>query len=159
MKTTTTTPLIATARTAMLAAIATALLAGCDGGMQDLEQFVAETKQKHQGRVDPLPPFIEYETVAYAESGLRDPFKPNQNKNAAATTIVAASSGGPRPSENRRREVLEGYPLDSLKMVGILKQRESSWALVQDKDGTIHRVQPGNYAGQNHGKIMDTGDN
>ena len=158
MKTTTTTPLFATARTALLAAIATALLAGCDSGMQDLEQFVAETKQKHQGRVDPLPPFIEYETVAYAESGLRDPFKPVQNNNAT-TTVVAASSGGPRPSDNRRREVLEGYPLDSLKMVGILKQRESSWALVQDKEGTIHRVQPGNYAGQNHGKITRISEN
>ena len=159
MKTSITTTLIAKARTALLAAIATALLAGCDGGMQDLEQFVAETKQKHQGRVDPLPPFIEYKTVAYAESGLRDPFKPKQNSNEAATTVVAASTGGPRPSESRRREVLEGYPLDSLKMVGILKQRESSWALVQDKEGTIHRVQPGNYAGQNHGKITRISEN
>jgi len=159
MKTTTTTPLIAKARAAILAAIAAAVLAGCDGGMQDLEDFVAETKQKHQGRVDPLPPFIEYETVAYAEAGLRDPFKPKQNNNSADTTVVAASSGGPRPSNNRRREVLEGYPLDSLKMVGILKQREASWALVQDKEGTIHRVQPGNYAGQNHGKITAISEN
>ena len=158
MKTTTTTPLIAKARMAMLSAIAMAVLAGCDSGLQDLEQFVAETKQKHQGRVDPLPPFIEYETVAYAESGLRDPFKPKQTNNAS-TTVVAASSGGPRPSDNRRREVLEGYPLDSLKMVGILKQRDASWALVQDKEGTIHRVQPGNYAGQNHGKITRISEN
>ena len=157
MKTTTTQ--IAKVRMATLAALATVLLAGCDSGMSDLEQFVAETRQKHQGRVDPLPPFVEYETVAYTETGLRDPFKPNQNKNAAATTIVAASSGGPRPSNNRRREALEGFPLDSLKMVGILKQRTSSWALVQDKDGTIHRVQPGNYAGENHGKITAISEN
>lgn len=146
------TQLFAKARMALLSAMAITSLGACDSGMQDLEQFVAETRQKHQGRVDPLPPFSEYETVAYTETGLRDPFKPNQTA-SASTTIVSASSGGPRPSDNRRREALEGFPLDSLKMVGILKQRTSSWALVQDKDGTIHRVQPGNYAGQNHGKI------
>lgn len=146
-------------RLALLAALASTILAGCDSGMQDLEQFVSDTRQKHQGRVDPLPPFAEYETVAYAESGLRDPFKPHQNTSAATTTVVAASANGPRPSDNRRREALEGFPLDSLKMVGILKQRTSSWALVQDKDGTIHRVQPGNYAGQNHGKITRISEN
>ena len=159
MKPTTTNNMLTHARAFLLATVATAVLAGCDSGMEDLEQFVADTRQKHQGRVDPLPPFQEYETVTYTETGLRDPFKPNQNVNAQATTIVAASSGGPRPSDNRRREVLEGFPLDSLKMVGILKQRTSSWALVQDKDGTIHRVQPGNYAGQNHGKITRISEN
>ncbi len=150
--------LLAKARLAFLATLASATLAGCDSDMSDLQQFVAETKLKHQGRVDPLPPFAEYETVTYTETGLRDPFKPNQNA-SAQTTVVAASSGGPRPSQNRRREILESFPLDSLKMVGILKQRTSSWALVQDKDGTIHRVQPGNYAGQNHGKITSISEN
>lgn len=159
MKLTTKKTLLARTKLAFLATFAAATLAGCDSDMNDLKQFVAETKQKHQGRVEPLPAFIEYETVTYSQEGLRDPFKPSQNKNVAGTTVVAASSGGPRPSENRRREVLESFPLDSLKMVGILKQRTSSWALVQDKDGTIHRVQPGNYAGQNHGEITKISEN
>ena len=135
--------LLARTKLAVLVTFAAATLAGCDSDMNDLKQFVSETKQKHQGRVEPLPAFTEYETVTYSQEGLRDPFKPSQSTNAG-TTVVAASSGGPRPSDNRRREVLESFPLDSLKMVGILKQRTSSWALVQDKDGTIHRVQPGN---------------
>jgi len=145
MKLTTKNKLLARARLALLATLTTATLAACDSNMRDLEQFVAETKQKHQGRVEPLPPIAEYETVTYSEEGLRDPFKPSQNNSGA--TVVQASANGPRPSKDRRREVLENFPLDSLKMVGILKQRQSSWALVQDKDGTIHRVQPGNYAG------------
>ncbi len=145
---------------ALFAAIASATLAGCDSDMADLEQFVAETRLKHQGRVDPLPTFAEFEKVTYSELGLRDPFKPNKNASVTVgTTVAKASTGGPRPNEGRRREALEGYPLDSLKMVGILKQRTSSWALVQDKDGTIHRVQPGNYAGQNHGKIVKISEN
>ncbi len=142
-----------------MAVAASATLAGCDSGINDLEQFVAQTRMKHQGRVDPLPEFAEYETVAYAETGLRDPFKPNKDITPAETTVATASTGGPRPDAGRRRESLENYPLDSLKMVGILKQRESSWALVQDREGTIHRVQPGNFAGQNHGKIVKISEN
>ncbi len=149
--------LLHNAKRAALATLAAAALTACDSDMSDLEQFVAETRQKHQGRVDPLPPFIEYETVTYTETGLRDPFKPSQQ--AAATTVVNASAKGPRPSDNRRKEALEGFPLDSLKMVGILRQSTTSWALVLDKDGTIHRVQPGNYAGQNHGRITKISEN
>jgi len=159
MKTRNSSTRIAKIRQLIMASLATAVLAGCDSGMADLEQFVADTRTKHQGRVEPLPPFVEYETVAYAEQGLRDPFKPHKNTNTEDTKVVAASTGGPRPTEGRRREALESYPLDSLKMVGILKQRASSWALVQDKEGTIHRVQPGNYAGQNHGKITKISEN
>jgi len=38
-------------------------------------------------------------------------------------------------------------------MVGTLEQQGQSWGLVLASDGTIHRVQPNNYLGQNHGKI------
>ena len=147
-------------RLALIATVASATLAGCDSDMSDLQQFVADTRLKHQGRVDPLPTFPEFETIAYTETGLRDPFKPAKQASITNdTTEVKASTGGPRPSSSRRREALEAYPLDSLKMVGIMKQRTSSWALVQDKEGTIHRVQPGNYAGQNHGKITKISEN
>lgn len=143
-------------RTATAVLVGSAILAGCDSDMSDLEQFVAQKKLKHQGRVDPLPDFAQYESFVYAETDLRDPFKPNSN---LAPETATATTSGPRPTDNRRRESLESYPLDALKMVGILKQRASSWALVQDPDGTIHRVQPGNYAGQNHGKIVGISEN
>lgn len=143
-------------RTATVVLAGSVILAGCNSDLSDLEQFVAQTKLKHQGRVDPLPDFAQYESFVYAETGLRDPFKPNSD---LTTETATASTSGPRPTDNRRRESLESYPLDALKMVGILKQRASSWALVQDPDGTIHRVQPGNYAGQNHGKIVGISEN
>lgn len=138
-----------------IALAGTAVLAGCDSDLSDLERFVAETKMKHQGRVDPLPDFAQYESFAYTELDLRDPFKPHVEVSASS----APSSSGPRPSDNRRRESLEGFPLDALQMVGILKQSTTSWALIQDPEGTIHRVQPGNYAGQNHGKIVGITEN
>jgi len=42
-----------------------------------------------------------------------------------------------------------------LRMVGTFKVRGSFYGLVQSKDGLVHKVQPGNYLGQNDGKVTD----
>lgn len=55
---------------------------------------------------------------------------------------------------NRRREPLEEFPLDTLRMVGILERNQERWGLVQTRDGTVHRLKVGNYIGQNYGKIV-----
>ena len=135
-----------------------ALLGGCAGEMGDLERFIAETKQKHHGKVDPLPEFPPYQTFSYDASLVRDPFRPQTDLNASPVSAEVAYTG-PRPEASRRREVLERFPIDSLKMVGLLQQKRQTWGLVRDPDGTIHRVQPGSYAGQNHGKIVSVSEN
>ena len=63
------------------------------------------------------------------------------------------ATSGLRPNFDRRRESLEAFPLDSLRMVGTLERSENHFALIQDATGLIHRVQSGNYIGQNYGKI------
>ena len=130
----------------------TTLITACGGDMSDLDAFIAETKQAHHGKVDPLPEFPPYQTFAYQALDIRDPFRP-QTDPASLPTASEAEYSGPRPESTRRREPLEKYPVDSLKMVGLLQQKKQTWGLIKDPEGTIHRVQPGNYAGENHGKI------
>lgn len=134
-----------------------ATLTACGGDMSDLERFIADTKTKHHGKVDPLPEFPPYQTFAYSADTYRDPFKPQTDLSQVA--VVEQDNSGPRPEATRRREPLESYPIDALKMVGLLQQRSQTWGLVRDPEGTIHRVQPGNYAGQNHGKITSVAEN
>ena len=55
-------------------------------------------------------------------------------------------------------EFLEAFPLDTLRMVGTLNLGETAYGLVQTSDGLIHRVIPGNYVGQNDGRIVDISD-
>ncbi len=128
------------------------LLSACSGDMSDLEQFIDDTKTKHHGKVDPLPEFPPYQTFVYAMDDVRDPFRPQTD--LSAQSVASIDYSGPRPESTRRREVLENFPIDSLKMVGLLQQKAQTWGLVRDPEGTIHRVQPGNFAGQNHGKIV-----
>ena len=54
----------------------------------------------------------------------------------------------------RRKEPLEAFPLEQLKMVGTLSQAKEMYALVR-ADKTLYRVKKGNYMGQNFGLITD----
>ena len=127
--------------------------AGCSGsGTEDLEAWVKEVRGRQNSRIEPLPEFKPYETFLYQAQDLRSPFQPGENRTLKVPGEEPKGSGI-RPDVNRVREPLEEYPLDSLRMVGTLEQGGQSWALVQTKDGTIHRVQPGNYLGQNYGRI------
>ncbi len=136
------------ARVVGIAVLAAVAAAGCSSGQSDLQKWIAETKKKPGGRVQALPEVKPYESFVYAASNLRSPFTP-QGPNAAG------ANAGLRPSARRNREFLEGFPLDTLRMVGTFKVGPHFYGLVQSKDGLVHKVQPGNYLGQNDGKVTD----
>ena len=128
------------------------LLGGCaQQEMQDLVDYTVAVKARAPGPIDPIPQIKQAETFLYVPDGRRDPFKPSQESDLISEV---AASGGPRPDPNRRKEELEGYPLDTMRMVGTLQQDEDSWGLVKTNDGTVHRVKPGNYLGLNYGLIL-----
>lgn len=129
-------------------------LTGCGGSnTEDLQQFVADVRNRQPTKIEPLPEFKPYETFLYQAGDLRSPFDPGAGGQAEQALAGTGSNNGLRPDSNRPREPLEEFPLDTLRMVGTLSQQGQSWGLVLANDGTIHRVQPGNYLGQNHGKI------
>lgn len=119
----------------------------------DLQQFVEETRAAQKGRIDPLPPYKAFETYAYAASSLRDPFTPWRD-DTEQQQVAKSRTDGPQPDFSRRKEALEGYPLDTLRMVGTLARDDGEWAIIRGPDGVVHRVKQGNYLGQNHGKII-----
>jgi type IV pilus assembly protein PilP len=131
---------------ALLAVVGAMLVAGCSGGQSDLEKWIADTKKKPGGRIEALPEVKPYETFTYNANGMRSPFQP---------VGPATGQANLRPSSRRNREFLEGFSLDTLRMVGTFKVGSSFYGLVQSKDGLVHKVQPGNYIGQNDGKITD----
>ena len=132
-----------------------AVLAGCaDTGMRDLESFVDDVKARPPGPIPPIPEIKQAASYTYVPAGRRDPFTPEDEGSLEPET---EDLSGPRPDLNRRKEELEGYSLDTMRMVGTLEQ-ESIWGLVQTSDGTIHRVREGNYMGRNHGRIVRIND-
>lgn len=137
----------------LLPALVTLALSGCSRDTSDLEQFVQQAKATKKSKIAPLPEIKPHETFRYEASHLRHPFEPFVIQRPTPVGVTTAAGNGPRPIENRPREALEAFPLDTLRMVGTLDQ-EQTWALIKANDGTIHRVKAGNYMGQNHGKIL-----
>lgn len=131
------------------------LLTGCSSdGLDDLRSFVKTAHADRKPKIEPLPEIKPYEAFAYAASDLTDPFSPSNLRPQSGQ----AKSGGPRPDMNRRKEPLEDFPLDALKMVGTLSKGKLSWGIIQTADGAVYRVQKGNYLGQNFGRITRVAD-
>jgi type IV pilus assembly protein PilP len=136
------------ASSALLAALVSAGCANKD--ISDLERYAAEVKARDPGRIEPLPEIKQIETFVYEAGDGRDPF--SLGGSTMEETMTEPTSGV-APDPLRRKEELEQYPLDTIRMVGTLEQDGDTWALVTIQDGTLFRIQAGNYLGQNHGQI------
>lgn len=133
------------------------MLAGCsDNGMSDLRQFVDDAKMK-KGRVESLPEFKPVETFAYSADKMKDPFASwkSDAKLAAQDTGALQSV---RPDVSRRKEILENFPLDTLRMMGTFDYQKARWGLVKAPDGIVYKVREGHHLGQNYGKVVQIQD-
>lgn len=140
-------------RAAFAIFVACSLLAlgGCSGEQHsDLRQFVKDSDNLPRGRIPPLPEVKPYEAFTYNAFDLLDPFVPRKIEPPKGTAVA----GGIKPPDpNRRKEPLEAYPLENLKMVGTLEQKHQFSALIKTPDKNLFRVSPGNFMGQNFGRI------
>lgn len=134
----------------LLVPIAVAVLASsCSSEIDDLKTFVRDSEKGLPRRIDPLPPVKPFEPFTYEGFDLPDPFKPRK-----LSPPKEGGGGGIAPDLNRRKEPLEAFPLEQLKMVGTLSQGKDTYAIVR-ADKTLYRVKKGNYMGQNFGLITD----
>ncbi len=130
------------------------LMTGCSNDdFSDLNQYISQVKARPKGPIQPLPEIKVIEPFVFKPEGLRDPFKPLELPEQDSG-IDISKTNGIKPDPSRRKEELEAFPLDGLKMVGTVVMKSSLWGLIKASDGTIHRVQVGNYMGKNHGKII-----
>ena len=120
--------------------------------MDDLNAYIDEVKARPGGRIEPLPQIKPYETFTYEAQDLRSPFMPDR------AAVASSRATGPRPDVNRNKEYLEQFPLDTLAMVGTVNIEGQTYGLVQAQDGLVHRVVPGQYVGQNEGRIITISD-
>jgi type IV pilus assembly protein PilP len=123
-------------------------LAGCGGDEhQDLRQWMSEASKDMRGKVQPIPEIKPFPIVSYDAADLPEPFSPSK-----VVPEKRTSGGGIQPDFDRPREPLEAYPLESLKMVGVVRKGKVLYALIQ-ADSTIHQVKVGNHMGQSFGTI------
>ena len=141
-----------------LASMVCLAVAGCGRDHADLRDWMDQVRSEEKVSIDPLPVLKPYEKFVYQADGLKSPFLDTLEEQRVEE-FADAGTGGVRPDLNRRKEALEAYPLDALRMVGTLSRGGSTWALIQAPDKTISRVGVGNYLGENYGRVTQIGAN
>jgi type IV pilus assembly protein PilP len=129
---------------------AVALLAGCgNDGMDELQAYVAEVKTRPPAHIEPIPQIRQFDAYVYLPIDRRDPFMPVEVRN-----LQQPANSGLHPNTNRNREPLEEFPVDSLRMLGMVTFQEKRYALLKAPDGIVHRVGLGDHVGQNYGQVV-----
>jgi type IV pilus assembly protein PilP len=123
------------------------MLAGCGSGMSDLDRYIADVKARKSKDIEPIPQIKPYQPFEYTMDNRRDPFVLVEPHNEQS------NSSGPRPDLRRNREPLEDFPLDALRMVGIISTPQGTFALVKAPDAVVHRVSVHDHMGQNYGEV------
>lgn len=135
------------ARASLLMACLVAL-GGCGSGMSDLDRYIADVKARKSKDIEPIPQIKPYQPFEYTMADRRDPFVLVEPHNEQA------NPNGPRPDLRRNREPLEDFPLDALRMVGIISTPQGTFALVKAPDAVVHRVAVHDHMGQNYGEVV-----
>ena len=138
--------------TLTLAAILTAtLLAACEAENQELRAWMEQQRREVRPQVQPLAAPKKFDPVPYANAQLLDPF--STQKLSVATRQETRQPNSLLASElNRRKDPLESFPLETMSMVGSLSKAGRPFALLK-VENLLYQVKPGDYLGQNYGRI------
>lgn len=134
------------------------LLSGCsDSDVREVRDWMDLTKKETKPSVKPLPAPKDFIPFAYESKEAVDPF--NQIKLTAELARAAERSNNPnRPDMSRPKELLENFPLDTMRMVGSLQKGGITYALLQI-DKNVYQVKSGQRMGQNFGLVTRVAEN
>lgn len=126
-------------------------LAACTSSQDELQQWMEQQRREVKPNVTPLSAPKKFNPQPYLAINGVEPF--SSQKLTVAVKQEARQSNSLLAAEiNRRREPLESYPIDSMRMVGSVAKRGEPYALLK-VDNLLYQVRLGNYIGQNYGKI------
>jgi len=147
--------------TLLLSVAAVVALSACEGSEhEEINKWMAEQRAVTKPQIEPIPEPKKFTPEVYGQESAVEPFS-NQKLTQAlkrdSQQAGSASAALLAPELNRRKEPLEGYPLDSMTMVGSLMKKGTPVALLK-VDNLLYQVKPGNYLGQNYGRITKVGE-
>lgn len=126
------------------------MLAGCgDGGVGEIQAWMVQVEKETVPKVKPLPEPKTFEPYAYGVREAPDPFAPVK---LLGEVPLAQAGNANAPDQNRPKEVMENFPLDTMRMVGTIQKGGVTYALLQ-VERTLYRVRSGQRIGQNYGRI------
>ena len=127
------------------------MLAACGAENEELQDWMARQQREVKPNVSPLSPPTKFDPQPFTSAQAVDPFS-NQKLSVALKMEARQPSSVLGAELNRRKEPLEAYPLDGMTMVGSVAKQAQPFALLR-VDNLLYQVKPGDYIGQNYGRI------
>lgn len=124
------------------------LMAACGSDEHsDIKEWMAEQSKDIKVTVVEPPPLVVPPIVNYSAQDLLSPFSPDKIRSKDLGVIDKNS-----PGAGRAPEYLEGFALESMRLIGVINYNGTMYALIQTPDKPKH-VTIGNYIGPNYGRI------
>lgn len=125
------------------------LLAGCAAEQhQDLREWMREEAKTMRGKVAPLPEIAAFPVVAYETEALTPPFA------SGKIVTLEAVADKTAPDRSRPQQPLEIFPIEDLKVMGIIMAGPVPYALIQTPPPNKPKhVRVGEYMGRSFGRI------
>jgi type IV pilus assembly protein PilP len=134
----------------------TTVLTACGGGEgEELQQWMADQRNLARPKVAPISEPKVFEPQLYEQMASIDPFDKEKLTQALRRDSAQSVANGDlvAPELARRKQPLEAYPLDAMAMVGSMVRGGKPVALVK-VNNLLYQVRPGDYLGQNYGRVM-----
>lgn len=148
-------------RLAWLSLAGAVVLSACGSSRnEELQQWMAEQRAATKPQVQPIAEPKRFTPQAYTQDAAVEPFSNQKLAQALKRDMQQSTSPSAAlvaPELNRRKEPLEAFPLDAMTMVGSLAKQGQPVALIK-VDNLLYQVRPGNYLGQNYGRITKVGE-
>ena len=129
---------------------------GCaDSDQEELSAWMQRERNSIKPDVKPIPEPTKFEPYAYGGERFVEPFSIEKLASIlrSGQSLPSGQSALIEPELNRRKQPLEAFPLDSMKMVGSLNRNGQLVGLLK-VDALLYQVTPGSYIGQNYGRIL-----
>ena len=137
------------------AVLASVLLSACANSAEDdLRQWMQDLRAQTKPNVTPLTEPKQFVPAPYTQSSVVDAFSQLRLVQALRKESTNPSSSALiDPERARRKEPLEAFPLDSVKMVGSLNKQNVPTGLIV-VDNLLYQVKVGEHIGQNFGRVL-----
>jgi type IV pilus assembly protein PilP len=131
----------------------TLCLAACIGGNQDeVRDWMKAEQSRTVANVPPISAPVPFVAIPYSATLGVDPFDEVKLKAALAKARAASGWSALQPDLSRKREALEAFPIDAIKMIGFVLKKGAPTALIS-ASGVLYNVTVGSYIGQDFGKV------
>jgi type IV pilus assembly protein PilP len=138
--------------TATAALLLAAALSGCTDDSPGLQAWMDETRANTRKSTGRIPEPKRFEPFRYASRVGDDPFAVARLRVTPDGQAVR-NRDGMTPDPKRRREPLEAFPLDAIRLVGHIYRASSGSVALLEADKVNFQAKVGSYVGQHFGRI------